>query len=147
MRGTTSVFLENERLLVTGDAVGLRYAGYDVPIPATPPPGFDLDQYVKTITGFIDMNPAALLLPHFGAVRKNVKGFLESNREMMGQWVSQALEVVRSGESLDRLFDLLMADVVNRTGKSRDRIPDHIAQMVMFSAKGCYTYAQSTVVG
>ena len=142
-----SVFLENERLLMTGDAVGLRYEGYHIPIPATPPPGFDADQYVKTITGFIQMNPTALLLPHFGAVRKNVRAFLESNRETVGQWMSQALEVVKSGESLDRLFDLLMADIVNRTGKSRDRIPEYIAQMAMFSAKGCYAYAQSTLAG
>jgi len=140
-----SAFLERERLLLTGDAVGLRYEGYDVPIPATPPPGFDADHYAKTITEFIEMNPTALLLPHFGAVRKNVRAFLESNRETVGEWVSQALEVVNSGESLDKLFDLLMSDIVNRTGKSRDRIPDHIVQMVMFSAKGCYTYAQSTL--
>ncbi len=138
-----SVLLEGERILFTGDAVGVRYAGYDDPIPATPPPGFDPDQYLKTIAGFIEMNPKELLLPHFGVVQKNVRGFLESNRITIERWLSQAHEVVKSGESLERLFDLFLTDIMNRTGKSRDMIPEHVLWSIMFTAKGCYGYAQS----
>jgi len=62
-----SVFLEKERLLITGDAAGLYYLGFNFPIPATPPPGFDEEQYVKSLTKFMNMNPAALLLPSLRA--------------------------------------------------------------------------------
>jgi len=136
-----SVLMEGERMLFTGDAVGVRYAGYDDPIPATPPPGFDPDHYLKTIAGFIEMNPKELLLPHFGVVQKNVRGFLESNRITIERWLSQAHEVVKSGGSLQRLFDLFAADVMTRTGKPRDMIPEHVARIIMMSAKGLHKHA------
>ena len=136
-----SIFLDSERLLFTGDAVGLRYTGYDTPIPSTPPPAFDPDQYMKTIAGFIEMNPSALLLPHYGLVRDNIREFLESNREIVEDWKSQALETVRVGGSSDRLFDMFMTDIATRTGKSRDMIAEHVARSIMISAKGLHKYA------
>ena len=137
-----SVLLENEHLLITGDAVGVRYSGFSFPIPATPPPGFDEEQYVETITEFMEMDPAVLLLPHFGPVRENVRAFLETNVQMTRQWGSVAAEAVKAGESVDRIFEAFMADVVNRSGMARDKIPDHVTRSVSLSAMGCHTYAQ-----
>jgi len=137
-----SVLLENEHLLITGDAVGVRYSGFSFPIPATPPPGFDEEQYVETITEFMEMDPAVLLLPHFGPVRENVRAFLETNVQMTRQWGSVAAEAVKAGESVDRIFEAFMADVVNRSGMARDKIPDHVTRSVRLSAMGCHTYAQ-----
>lgn len=137
-----SVLLENEHLLITGDAVGLRYPAFSSPIPATPPPGFDEEQYVKTLTDFMNMDPAALLLPHFGPVREKVRAFLETNVQMIRRWGSVAAEAVKAGESMDRIFEAFMADVVNRSGMARDEIPDHVTRSVKLSAMGCCTYAQ-----
>lgn len=137
-----SVLLENEHLLITGDAVGVRYSGFSFPIPATPPPGFDGEQYVETITEFMKMDPAVLLLPHFGPVRENVRAFLETNVQMTRQWGSVAAEAVKAGESVDRIFEAFMADVVDRSGMARGKIPDHVTRSVRLSAMGCHTYAQ-----
>ena len=137
-----SVLIESERLLVTGDAVGLRYQGFDIPIPATPPPGFNEEQYVKTLTGFTGMNLAGLLLPHFGLIREDLRGFLEKNLETIKQCGSRAFDAVNFGEPVDRLFDWFMTDIANRAGKSLDEIPDHITRNIMFSAMGCYSHAQ-----
>jgi glyoxylase-like metal-dependent hydrolase (beta-lactamase superfamily II) len=137
-----SVFLENERFLITGDAVGVRYQGFSFPIPATPPPGFDEEQYVKTLTEFMNMDPAALLLPHYGPVRENVRVFLETNVQMIRRWGAVAAETVKAGKSMDRIFEAFMTDVVNRSGMARDRIPEHVTRSVKLSAMGCYTYAQ-----
>jgi len=140
-----SVLLEDERLLITGDAVGLRYSGFSFPIPATPPPGFDEEQYVKTLTEFINVNPVGLLLPHFGYVREKVGAFLETNIETIRRWTSMAAETVKAGEPVDRIFEAFMADVVNRSGLARDEIPDHVTRSIKFSAMGCYTYAQEKI--
>ena len=92
-----SVFLEKERLLITGDAAGLYYSGFNFPIPATPPPGFDEEQCVKSLTKFMNMDPAGLLLPHFGLVRENVRAFLETNVGTIRRWTSMAAETVKTG--------------------------------------------------
>jgi len=141
-----SVLLENERLLITGDAVGVRYSGFDFPIPATPPPGFDGEQYVKSLKGFMRMEPAALLLPHFGSVRQNIRAFLATNIETIRRWTSAAAEMVEAGEPVDRLFEAFMADVMSRSGLARDEIPDQVTQSINLSAMGCYTYAQERII-
>lgn len=137
-----SIFLENERFLFTGDAVGVRYPGFSFPIPATPPPGFDEEQYLKTLAGFMDMDSAALLLPHFGPVRENVQAFLETNAQMIRRWGSVAAEAVKTEQSLDRIFEAFMADVVDRSGIAREEIPDHVTRSVKLSAMGYQTYEQ-----
>jgi glyoxylase-like metal-dependent hydrolase (beta-lactamase superfamily II) len=141
-----SVFLEKERLLVTGDAVGLRYSGFSFPIPATPPPGFDEEQYVRSLTGFMNMDPAGLLLPHFGAVRENVRVFLETNIGTVRRWTSMATETVKAGKPLDEVHEAFMTDVMNHSGLARDEIPDHVTRSIKFSAMGCYVYAQKKIV-
>jgi glyoxylase-like metal-dependent hydrolase (beta-lactamase superfamily II) len=141
-----SVFLVNERLLITGDAVGVRYSGFDFPIPATPPPGFDEEQYVKALIEFMNMDPAALLLPHFGSLRKHIRAFLETNIETIRQWTSTAAETLKAGEPVDRLFEAFMADVMDRSGLARHEIPDHVTRSIKLSAMGCYTYVQEKTI-
>jgi len=137
-----SVLLENERLLITGDAVGLRYPGFTFPIPATPSPGFDEEQYVRSLTEFMNVDPVGLLLPHFGSVREEVHAFLEENIETTRRWTSMATETANAEEPPDRLFEAFMADIMNRGGLARDEIPDHVTQSIKLSAMGCYAYAQ-----
>ena len=141
-----SVFLENEHILITGDAVGLRYPGFSFPIPATPPPGYDEEQYVKTLTQFMNMDPAALLLPHFGHVSEKVRAFLETNIQIARRWGSVAAEAVKAAEPVERVFEAFMADVVDRSGMEQDEIPDQVTRSVKLSAMGCCTYAQEKMV-
>lgn len=137
-----SILLENERFLFTGDAVGVRYPGFDFPIPATPPPGFDEEQYLNTLEGFMNMNLAALLLPHFGPVLENLQAFLETNIQMSRRWGSVAADAAKAEQSLDRIFETFMADVVDRSGLAREEIPDHVTRSVKLSAMGYHAYEQ-----
>ncbi len=141
-----SVLLENERLLITGDAVGVRYSGFDLPIPATSPPGFDEEQYVKALTEFMNMDPAMLLLPHFGPVRQHIRAFLETNIETIRRWISAAAKMVKAGKPVDQLFEAFMTDVMSRSGLARDEIPDHVTRSIKLSAMGCYTYAREKTI-
>ncbi|MGA2239725.1 MAG: MBL fold metallo-hydrolase [Candidatus Bathyarchaeia archaeon] len=141
-----SVLLESERLLITGDAVGVRYSGFDFPIPATPPPGFDEEQYVKALKEFINMEPAVLLLPHFGLVRQHIRAFLETNLETIQRWTSMAAETVKAGKPADQLFEAFMADVLSLSGLGRHEIPDHVTRSIKLSAMGCYAHAQEKTI-
>jgi len=138
-----SILLENERLLITGDAVGLHYPEFLFPIPATPPPGFDQEQYVKNLREFLNMNLTGLLLPHFGPIRENVGAFLKANINTIRRWGSEAQEAVRDGKSLDEIFEVFMNDVLERSGRKRDEIHDHIVQSIRLTAMGCQIYAQA----
>jgi hypothetical protein len=72
-----------------------------------------------------------------------VGAFLNANIDTIGQWESEAQEAVRTGKPLDELFEGLMTDVLERSGRSRKEIPDHVVRSVKLSAMGCYTYAQA----
>jgi len=140
-----SVFLEKERLLSTGDAAGLHYPGFDFPIPATPPPGFDEEHYVKSLMKIRSMDPAGLMLSHFGLVRENVRAFLETNVDTIRRWTSRAAETVKTGGSMDQLLEYFTADIMGRSGRTLEEIPNHIVRSIRFSAMGCYTYAQESI--
>jgi hypothetical protein len=86
-----------------------------------------------------------LLLPHFGLVPENVRVFLETNVETIRRWTSIAAETVKAGSSLGRIFEFFMADVVDRSGRAREEMPDHLVLSIKLSAIGRYTYAQEKV--
>jgi hypothetical protein len=94
----------------------------------------------------MNMDPAGLLLPHFGHIRENVRAFLETNIEMIRRWTSMATETVKAGKPLDQVYEAFMADVMNRSGLARDEIPDPVARNIRFSAIGCYAYTQEKIV-
>jgi len=131
-----SVFLQHERLLVTGDAVGLHYSGFDLPIPATPPPSFDEEQYMRTLAKFIDINPSGLLLPHFGPVLSDVGGFLRKNVEAVTRWRSKVYEAVKGHQSIDQVLTFLISDLAKHSGKAEGDVPDHIRRILKLSAIG-----------
>lgn len=56
----------NSNIIFTGDAAGWYWKNFDLIIPTTPPPRFDLLTYKKTIQKLLDMKPAKLFFTHFG---------------------------------------------------------------------------------
>jgi len=137
-----SVLLEAERLVITGDAVGIYYPNLCTPIPATPPPSFDEEQYMRSLTRMLDMNPVGLLLPHFGPVLENVEAFLRTNLQTTKRWGSRVFEAVKANESHDEVYQYFVQDLLKLTGKSQDDIPDYMSRMILISAIGYYSYAQ-----
>lgn len=140
-----SVLIEDARLLIAGDAVGLRYPEFDMPIPVAPPPSFDERQFLESLTRIIALNPHGLLLPHFGPKFENVHDFLRSSVQTIRRWGSRILEQVQTGEPLNAVFEFLISDIAQTAGKPRNEVPDHIARMIMFSAMGYYSYAQGVL--
>jgi glyoxylase-like metal-dependent hydrolase (beta-lactamase superfamily II) len=137
-----SVLLENERLLITGDAVGLRYPSFNVVIPASMPPSFDEAQWVETLNRFRRMDLAGLLLPHFGPVLQDVGGFIQKNLEATEQWGSRIRQALTENEPLSEVIEYFLADIAERTRKPRDGLPERMTRAVSLSVTGFYQHAQ-----
>jgi len=140
-----SVLLGHEHLLVTGDAVGLRYQGFDFPIPTTPPPSFDEEQYMRTLTRIIDINPSGLLLPHFGPILSGAEGFQRKNVEAVTHWGSKVYDAVKGQQSIDQVFKYLITDLAEHSGKPESDLPDHIRRIVKLSDMGYYSYIEKRI--
>lgn len=76
-------FEEVKGLLYTGDAAGLYLGGRL--IPATPPPGFDLEVSLATLERLSTLSPKALCYTHFG-LRPGAEGLAEYG-ELLRWWV------------------------------------------------------------
>ncbi len=77
-------FEENERLLFTGDAVGLYLAGKL--IPSTVPPSFDLEQSLATLARLASLRPQKLLFTHYGPGSPDL---LERYGDLLRDWVQR----------------------------------------------------------
>ncbi len=73
--------------LYTGDAAGIYIPETDDLQPTTPPPDFDLDLALRSMSAMADRAATRLLFSHFGPVT-DVSGALERSAEELRVWVS-----------------------------------------------------------
>lgn len=80
--------------IFVGDAVGL-FTGDDgaTLLPVTPPPGFDLEQYISTLHKLIALDASQLYFAHFGA-SKRVRETLERAINILKAWESTVTETM-----------------------------------------------------
>ena len=101
-------------LLFAGDAVGVRLPDVGVLRPATPPPDFDLDQALDSLSRFATRRPSGIALAHFGLV-PDPEAILVEARETLTLWAEEAERAWRAGEdvaaALSARFDPAVADV------------------------------------
>ena len=96
-------FLENRRILFTGDAAGMFMTGHL--IPTTPPP-FRLDLAIKSLERFEGLKPLQIGFTHFGMSQSD--GYLEKAIEKKKLWVDLAKDVVEAGGGVDELHTKLL---------------------------------------
>lgn len=56
--------------IFVGDAVANQVTGRDISVPVTPPPSFDLEQYIDSLNRLLKRNASKLYFAHFGASDK-----------------------------------------------------------------------------
>jgi hypothetical protein len=100
---------------------------------------------MKTLAEIISMNPAGLLLPHFGPILSRVEGFLRKNLEAVSRWGSMVSEAVKTGLSIDQIHEYFITDVAKHAGKSEDELPDHIRRILKLSAIGYHSYMEKRI--
>ena len=101
-------------VLFAGDAVGVRLPDSGVLRPATPPPDFDLDQALHSLTKFAARRPEGIALAHYGLLT-DPQDLLAEAEDTLRRWTEVAEAAYRAGadiaDALSAEFDPLMADV------------------------------------
>ena len=96
--------------LYVGDAAGVYIPETGDLRPATPPPDFDLDVALRSLSLFASLEPSRLLFSHYGPVT-SVAAILERSAEEIRVWVSETTAARSAGLDLDHA----VAMVVSRT--------------------------------
>lgn len=79
-----------------GDDAGIRMPGYTYVRPATPPPDIDLEGFERTWQLIESLQPASLMLTHFGAYGDAMRHIAEL-RACTARWSEQVLAGLQSG--------------------------------------------------
>ncbi len=80
-------YLDVDGTLYAGDAAGVRIHPEPVVLPPTPPPDYDLDQWLRTLDEIERRAPKQLALIHFGAFG-DVARHLDELRGRLHNWTS-----------------------------------------------------------
>ncbi len=134
-----AVMLEEERTLLTADAVGILYPGMKTMIPTTPPPSLDPKMLVATAERLAGMDPELLLLPHFG-VRKDPKFVFEQTMEKTDQWLGKTAGMRDRGMSLDEITDAMIEHLAGQERTSE--LPIYVRVSVKTSVMGIAHYLE-----
>jgi glyoxylase-like metal-dependent hydrolase (beta-lactamase superfamily II) len=95
-------------ILFAGDAVGVRLPDAGVLRPATPPPDFDLDQALHSLTRFAGRRPVGLALAHYGLV-PDPQSLLDEAQETLRRWAEVAESAWRRGEDIAAALETAFA--------------------------------------
>ena len=110
-----SAMLDETKVLLTADSVGIVYPGLGTLIPTTPPPSFNPTELVATVSALRETRPEELLVPHFG-VRKDVDWVFEKTAEKVTRWVEQVRELRNGGATLDSATEVMEREATKEAG-------------------------------
>ena len=96
-----------------GDAAGVYIPDTGDLRPATPPPDFDLEIALRSLSLFSELGPSRLLFSHYGPVSA-VAPTLERSAEEIRIWVSHTRAARAAGLDLDHTVAMVAA-------RTRDR--------------------------
>jgi glyoxylase-like metal-dependent hydrolase (beta-lactamase superfamily II) len=99
-------YLHEDGTLYAGDAAGVRIQPHHSVVPPTPPPEFDLDEWLMTLDEIERRNPQRLALIHFG-VADDVERHLEELRARLLDWTG------REGQSEEEFTASVAAELDN----------------------------------
>jgi glyoxylase-like metal-dependent hydrolase (beta-lactamase superfamily II) len=99
--------------LYVGDAAGVYIPDTGDLRPATPPPDFDLDVALRSLSLFSDLRPSRLLFSHYGPVSA-VSPTLERSAEEIRIWVSATRAARAAGLDLDHTVALVVSQTRSR---------------------------------
>ncbi|MFQ5762550.1 MAG: MBL fold metallo-hydrolase [Candidatus Bathyarchaeia archaeon] len=129
-----SLYEEQTRTLLPGDAVGLYYAEADAVVPASPPPSFNLDLALTSLQKLASLSSKRILLSHFG-YHNNPSALLERNIQTYTDWA----EILQKESHRNPPFDTLLATLLDHYPQYRILLQDKVAaKMLTVSLRGFY---------
>ena len=87
-------------VLFAGDAAGVRLPDGGPLRPATPPPDFDLDLALGSLSRFAARRPAAIALAHYGIVPGTPEELLAEAEAALRAWAGEAAAAYREGRDV-----------------------------------------------
>ena len=134
-----SVMLERQKVLLTGDAVGVMYPGTKLLIPTTPPPSLEPSVLLDTVDRLSQLAPRTLLVPHFGA-KDDPEFAFESTRRKMEEWIGKIRSMRNAGMGFDEIAESMVADVAAEAGIVE--LPVYAQLLVRTSTMGIHHYLE-----
>ncbi|MDQ3385142.1 MAG: MBL fold metallo-hydrolase [Actinomycetota bacterium] len=109
-------------LLFAGDAVGVRLPDAGVLRPSTPPPDFDLDAALASLSRFADRSPSGIALAHYGLV-PDPSTILEEAADTLRRWAHVAEQAwQRGGDIAAALDDAFAGDLEGTDEAMQDKL-------------------------
>jgi glyoxylase-like metal-dependent hydrolase (beta-lactamase superfamily II) len=109
-------------LLFAGDAVGVRLPDAGVLRPSTPPPDFDLEAALASLTRFADRRPAGIALAHYGLV-PDPATILDEAADTLRRWAHVAEQAwARGGDIAAALDDAFAEELEGADEAMRDKL-------------------------
>lgn len=99
--------------LYVGDAAGVYIPETDDLRPATPPPDFDLDVALDSLSKFRALQPTRLLFSHYGPV-SGVPEILDRSEEEIRVWVEHTRSARNAGLDLDHAVAMVREQTLSR---------------------------------
>ena len=110
-----SMLLEEQKVLLTADAVGIVYPNLNTIIPTTPPPSFEPLKLSGSVERLEQMDPKSLLVPHFG-LRKDPRNVFETTKEKVEDWLSKVRVMKSKGMRLDDIAETMRKETETEAG-------------------------------
>jgi glyoxylase-like metal-dependent hydrolase (beta-lactamase superfamily II) len=139
-----SLVVEEEKILISADAIGIVYPTVATLIPTTPPPSFDPKQLSLTIDGLAQMDSKSLLAPHFG-LRIDVAGVLEVTKRKTNTWLLKVTRLRNRGLILDEIVQEMVSDVSTEAGITPEELPSYARISIRTSVMGVLDYAEKNL--
>ena len=125
--------------VITADAVPAKYMGKPFIIPTTPPPSFDLQQYIASLRKIGQLGAKTFHTPHFGPTRADGE-WVETLVGKVMSWFETAEAVIRGGGGLPQLLETLERKTVEEAGME---LPVYARNLLKLSVMGLYQYVSS----
>jgi glyoxylase-like metal-dependent hydrolase (beta-lactamase superfamily II) len=117
-----SVNVEEDKVLVAADAVGIVYPSLGVLMPTTPPPSLNPEELGRTTEKLSQLDSEILAAPHFG-VRNDVKYVLAETKTRTNDWISRARVMKKGGATSEEMAASFKAEITAESGVPDSEFP------------------------
>ena len=139
-----SFLLESSRTLFTGDCVGVYWPDLPVLIPTTPPPSFNLEKALASLSRVRALKSSEFCTPHFGVIR-NPETWLNVNKQKLLEWKETIARMVAVGNSADSIAEMLISQL-NKIHRLPTQLPEHLRTLIQVDAVGFVRWLQYSKV-
>jgi glyoxylase-like metal-dependent hydrolase (beta-lactamase superfamily II) len=127
-----SFLIEPTRAFFTGDCVGVYCPDTPALIPATPPPSFNLDEALASISKVRLLKPSELCTPHFGQLR-HPTAWLDANCQKLLEWKTVIEHSLSLGRSIESIAEELSSKISDQLSIP---LPSHLQTLIRVNTTG-----------